>query len=87
MNKLKFEKENAPFIAEVAGLSVESLDARLAQLAKDAKAVDDAKDADDDLQAARELAKELGAPYRESKKLVRDKSDFIVGLIQEKGGK
>ena len=80
------QKEMPEFAGEVAGLSVEQLDARLAQLAKDAEATDEAKDADQELAEAREAAKQMAAPYREAKAAIGLKSKYIVGLIKEKGG-
>ncbi len=82
----KLSKENPEFVAEVQGLSVEQLDARLAQLAKDGEAVEDAKEADEAYQVARTGTKEMGAPYRDAKKALRLKSRYVIGLIREKGG-
>ncbi len=86
MNKEKIEKELPEFINEVVGLSVEQLNSRLSQLAKDYESIEEAKKADEGLEEARNTAKELGAPYREGKKAVRMKSAYIVALIKEKGG-
>lgn len=86
MNKAKVEKELPEFVNEVAGLSVDDLNGRLSQLAKDFEAVEEAKEADEALQEARNTAKELGAPYRDGKKAIRLKSGYIVALIKEKGG-
>lgn len=80
--KLKLEKEQPEFVAEVSGLSVQDLDARLAQLAKDIQAVEDAKDADEDLAANREQVKILAAPYSEAKKALRLKTSYIVDLVK-----
>ncbi len=82
----KLSKENPEFVAEVQGLSVEQLDARLAQLAKDGEAVEDAKEADEELEATQSHASAMAAPYREAKKAIGLKRKFLVGLIKEKGG-
>lgn len=77
-------KENPEFVAEVSGLSVESLNSRLADVAKGIQAVDDSKDADEQLQDARAHAVELNAPYVDAKKALRHKSKYIIELIKEK---
>lgn len=83
----KIQKANPEFAEEVGALSVEQLDHRLAQLAKDLEATEDAKDADSDLAEAQEKATELAAPYRDAKKALRLKSRYVIALIKEKGGK
>ena len=83
----KIKKANPEFAEEVAGLSVEELDRRLAQLAKDLEATEDAKDADSELAQAQETVTQLAAPYRDAKKALRLKSRYVIGLIKEKGGK
>lgn len=84
MNKVKFEKANPEFVSEVSALSIKELDTRLAALAKDIKTILDAKEADEDLAARREAAKEAGRPYSEALKLTRAKSLYIVGLVERK---
>ena len=83
----KIQKELPDFCSEVASLSVEQLDARLASLAKDRESNKDAKDADEGLAQAKAEARELGQPYRDASKVISQKSTYIVSLIQEKGGK
>jgi hypothetical protein len=86
MNKQKIEKEMPDFISEVAGLSVEELNARLSRLAKDYEAIEEAKEADEGLREAQDTARELRAPYADGKKAIRMKSSYIVALVKEKGG-
>lgn len=83
----KVQKELPDFASEVAALSVEDLNQRLNQCAKDFEANEDAKEADEALEQARLAASELAAPYRDCKKVIRLKSRYIVSLIKEKGGK
>lgn len=83
----KVVKELPEFVEEVASLSVEQLNDRLAQFAKDSEAVDDAKEADEALAEAREVAAQLAAPYADSKKVLKLKTRYIIGLIKDKGGK
>lgn len=84
MDKAKIQKEMPEFVKEVDGLSQSDLEGRLVQLAKDTKEVDDAKDADEGLKAAREEAASLAAPYRDAKKAIKAKSSYIVELLKEK---
>lgn len=85
-NRMKVQKTLPHFVEEVSALTVEQLNGRLAKLAKDYTATEEAKDADEELQNTREAAKELGAPYREAKRDINLKSGYIVELIREKGG-
>ncbi len=87
MAKQSFEAEHPEFVSEVAGLSVEELDNRLASLSKANEENNDARDDDEELQGARELSRELGAPYNDLKKVIKLKSRYIIALIREKGGK
>lgn len=81
-------KEDMPeFYDESLGLSVEQMDARLAQFAKDLEAIQDTKADDEALREASEKLSQLRAPYLESKKAVKLKSKYLIALIKEKGGK
>lgn len=83
----KVQEEHAEFAGEVAGLSVQELDNRLATLAKAGEENEQAKEDDEELEQALANASELGAPYRDARKVIRLKSRYIIGLIKEKGGK
>jgi len=82
----KIQEEMPEFAGEVSGLSVDQLNARLANLAKDGEKNEEAKEDDEDLENAQAEAKELGAPYRDAKKAIRLRSRYIIFLIKEKGG-
>lgn len=82
----KCQKEMPDFCDAVASLSVDELNARLAQLAKDAEQVRQAKEADDDLAEAQEKATLLAAPYRDGKKAIQLKTSYLISLIKDKGG-
>lgn len=82
----KVRQEHPEFVAEVVALSIEDLNARLASHAKQVAEVEDAKEADEELAQAREVASALAAPYAEAKKAINQKTRFIVELIKEKGG-
>jgi len=86
-NKIVVQKSLPHFVEEVSGLSVDDLNARLCQLAKDNTEVSESQEADEGLFEAQALSRELGAPYREAKRDIKLKSTFIVELIREKGGK
>lgn len=79
-------KAAAPdFVVEVIGLSVEELDARILGLAKEIESIQDAKEADEEYQAARDLVREMGAPYNESKRGAQLRIKYLIQLIKEKG--
>lgn len=83
----KCQKELPEFTDAVAGLSVEELDARLTQCAKDAEDIRDQKDADEQLEQARAQVSEFAGPYNEGLKINRLKTRYLIALIKEKGGK
>jgi len=79
-------QENYPdFATEVAGMSVEQLNSRLAGIAKELGENERTKENDEELEKAKDLASELGATYREIRKAGQLKSRYIVGLLREKG--
>lgn len=82
----KVQKEMPEFTAETAGLSVDQLNARLAQLAKDGEGVEEAKESDEALEDAKDTVSACSGPYRDAKKAIRLKQRYIIGLIKEKGG-
>lgn len=82
----KVREEYEHFYQEVIGLSVGDLEKRLATYAKEREKVDVAMDQDVELKETRAKAKDLAAPYNESKKALKLKNKFIVQLISDKGG-
>jgi len=82
----RVQKELPEFADTVAGLSVDELHGRLAELAKASEAVEEQKEQDEALETAKETQKELMSPYRDAKKAIRLKSRYIISLIKEKGG-
>lgn len=82
----KVQEEQPEFAGEVAGLSVDQLNARLADQAKAAEWNEQAKEDDEELEEAQAHASELGAPYRDAKKAIRLRSRYLIDLIKEKGG-
>lgn len=82
----KVRKEHPDFVEEVVGLSVEQLNERLAVHAKNIAGIEDAKEADEVLAEASEALTQMRAPYAEAKKVINQKTRFIIELIKEKGG-
>ncbi len=82
----KVQEKMPEFASEVAALSVQDLNNRLAALAKAAEWNETKKEEDEELSAAQAEAAELSAPYRDAKKELRTKSKYVIALIQEKGG-
>ena len=84
-NTASVQKEMPEFANEVEKLDTAELNNRLAQLAKDGAEVEAAKEADEPLQTARAQAKEFAAPYREAKKAIKMKSNYIIDLLKGRG--
>ena len=87
--KTIFQKAQAEipyFVEEVAGLSVDQIDARLAQLTKDLEAIQEQKEADDELLNAIALVTEYRGPYTEGKMVAKMKSKLLIAMAKEKGG-
>lgn len=80
----KVDSEFPGFAGEVDGLDAQSLKNRIANYAKELQASGEAKEADEALQSAREQAKELGAPYRDVRKAVKLKTQYLLSLLAEK---
>lgn len=81
----KAQKEMPEFTAEVDSLSVDQLNARLAQLAKDSDEVENTKEACEALEEAREAANQLSTPFKDAKNAIRLKSRYIIALLKDKG--
>jgi hypothetical protein len=77
--------EYPEFANEVAGLSADQLNNRLATLAKNLEESETAKEDDEALEQAKAEASELAAPYRDAKKALRAKSKYVISLLKEKG--
>lgn len=83
----KVQKDFPEFADEVAGLSVEQLDARISETAKAAEEIQTSKESDEGLEEAKASVSELNAPYKEALKVTRLKIKYLIALIKEKGGK
>jgi hypothetical protein len=82
----KVQAEFPEFVTDVAGLSVDQLNTKLATLAKGLEESEECKDNDEELEKTKLLAAELSAPYRDIKKAVGLKTKYVISLIKEKGG-
>lgn len=86
-------KEKDPFVEvpeefkdAVAGMSIDEINARIAQVAKDQVDLMKAKKEDGDLLEKREAYKEAGVQYREGTKANRVKIEYCKQMIDNKGG-
>lgn len=77
-------EEMPEFVDEVASLTADQLNSRLAQLAKDTESLLDAKEADEGLNEARETASQLAAPYKDGVKMIRLKTRYLLSLLKER---
>ena len=97
MSELTLEKETTKlekflkkegrqdFIDEMRAADAGQLEARLLGLAKHAQEITNTRDNDEELRKAKEHAKNLGAPYREQKKMNDKLARFVALMMQEKG--
>jgi len=71
----------------VAGMSVDEIKQRIAQVALDQVDLMKAKKEDDDFNEKKEAYKEAGLVYREGTKLNRVKIEYCKVMLDNKGGK
>jgi hypothetical protein len=76
----KVQKEMPEFAAEVAALSSDAIDSRLAELSRNHEEVQEAKRGDEELQEAKNLSRALGEPYGDAIKVIRTKAKYLVEL-------
>ena len=82
----KVEGEYPEFVDDVIGLNEAQLRARLSTYAIELTKSEQAKEEDQEYQAAKTLASDLGAPYRDVEKALKLKRKYIIELIKDKGG-
>ena len=86
----KCQKEFPDFTQTADSMNLEQLDQRMLTYAKELQNTVEAEAKDNeegDLGKAKEVVKELGAPYKETKKALHMKMGYLASLIKEKGGK
>lgn len=81
----KVQKELPEFASNADSMTAEQINAKLADLAKGVEDVEIAKESDMDLEKAREHASQLAAPYRESLKVIKLKSRYLIKVLQSRG--
>jgi len=89
MDLVKLEKEiikngNEQFCGEVRGMTLQQVKDTLAIESQNFEVVVKAQDEDEELNRLKEDLKELKAPYLESKKAIKTKIRFLVGMLEEK---
>jgi len=72
------------FASELRGMTVKELEFKLLQLSNHREEIVTTKNDDDQYQSAKELVKEMAAPYNEQMKMNKIKSRFIHLLLKEK---
>lgn len=83
--KQTFEDKNPEFVGEVAGMSREDLKNRIAGLVQGIRETEQTEKDDQGLQSAKAEVKEMKAPYTETKKVAREKLNYVSKLLEEKG--
>ena len=96
MNRLADEKEIVKLektlkkhfseekIGELRALSIAQLDLELMKLSKERESEISAQKRDDELEKARQVVKELNAPYKESLKKNKLLSRFVALILEER---
>lgn len=80
------ESEHSDWVSTVQGLSIEELDKMILRYAKYREEIKEFREKDEELQKAKELVKELGAPHKENLKINEQKTKYLITLLGEKGG-
>lgn len=80
----KVESEFPDFATEAVSLSPSEIDARILKMQKELEYSELAKEEDNELNDAKTLARELGAPYREVKRAVNLKTRYLIALLKAK---
>ena len=82
--KKKAQKDFPEFTDAADGMDLTGLESKLMTHAKYREETEFAKKKDEELQKAKDLAKELGAPYRETLNALKTKMAYLHLLIEEK---
>lgn len=72
------------FAEECNALTADQINTRLAGLAQSTQEVEDAKEADEELEQAQAKASELGAPYRDSLKTIKLKTRYLLAIAKDR---
>lgn len=80
----KCQKQHPDFTSEVDSLNPDELKARVVQLQQALQESEEAMEADDGLNQARDQAREFAAPYLDVRKAVKLKTSYILNLLAAK---
>jgi len=85
---VKLEKEisktNESFCGEVRGMTEVQVKERIVMESRRRAQVEQSRDDDEELHAAKDDVKEFSAPYRDSLKVVNTKLKFLLETLKEK---
>jgi hypothetical protein len=84
--RITVQKQFPEFPEVVDGLSIDELEKKISTYAKESETIEDAKEADEGLQEAKDQVAELSGPYKDAKKAVRLKIKYLIQLLKDKGG-
>lgn len=85
MSIIKVIKKLPPgYVDDVQALTVDEIKSRIIQVEKDLERIDTEREDDDKLQGAKELAKELAAPYRDATNAAKAKIKYLLHTMREK---
>lgn len=82
----RLQKENPEFVASVESMSLDELKKEISLKSQQKEEVKASQKEDEQLNEAKELVKELNAPYRESLKALSDKITFIYLTMKNVSG-
>lgn len=85
-HKAKVEKEYAPFVDAVAGMSVEEMKNKILAYVGEKETVLLDKENNQKLKDVIELKKEIEGPYKDTLTAIDLKIKYLSHLISEKGG-
>lgn len=75
----------AGFVEDVAGMSSEDMEAAIVASEANVRRVEVEREGDEKLRGARELAKDLAAPYADAVKAQRAKIAYLLWQLEERG--
>lgn len=85
-SKDPFAKLDQDFKDEINAASPEAIRGKIAQIALNQAAMDEAQEADIDLAQKKEAASQAGAIYREARKMNKLRNKYARIMLGEKGG-
>lgn len=81
----KMTKKLSPgFLEDVVKMDAAALQAAMVVAEKELQSVEEAQEHDDKLNGAKELMRDLSAPYREQKAVSKAKIGYLVHMLRER---